>query len=161
MGPIPLSSNCPPSYSSSNGCIRCWDVVAFTPNAWWRSASPHGWYTPTCFVHPDAFLNHCSQNLHFSDFGMMSNLRPCLQEIQEIEEGTSANINFSYSILFHLTTSYSSYFGGKKGISRNKTSFFYWCMSCSYRARAQWRGLVKAEGHGRNRMVGATRNQPS
>src|SRR6267142_3226062 len=30
----------------------------------------------------------------------------------------------SYSILFHLTTSYSSYFGGKKGISRNKTSFF-------------------------------------
>jgi len=36
----------------------------------------------------------------------------------------SAKINFSYSILFHLTTSYSSYFGGKKGISRNKTSFF-------------------------------------
>ena len=24
----------------------------------------------------------------------------------------------------NLTTSYSSYFGGKKGISRNKTSFF-------------------------------------
>ena len=40
------------------------------------------------------------------------------------QEGTSAKINFSYSILFHLTTSYSSYFGGKKGISRNKTSFF-------------------------------------
>src|SRR6267142_2798704 len=37
---------------------------------------------------------------------------------------SSAKINFSYSILFHLTTSYSSYFGGKKGISRNKTSFF-------------------------------------
>jgi len=37
---------------------------------------------------------------------------------------TSAKINFSYAILFHLTTSYSSYFGGKKGISRNKTSFF-------------------------------------
>ena len=37
---------------------------------------------------------------------------------------TSAKINFSYFILFHLTTSYSSYFGGKKGISRNKTSFF-------------------------------------
>ena len=36
----------------------------------------------------------------------------------------SAKINFSYSILFHLTTSYSSCFGGKKGISRNKTSFF-------------------------------------
>src|SRR6266850_6283493 len=36
----------------------------------------------------------------------------------------SAKINFSYPILFHLTTSYSSYFGGKKGISRNKTSFF-------------------------------------
>src|SRR6267142_2619962 len=30
----------------------------------------------------------------------------------------------SYSILLHLTTSYSSYFEGKKGISRNKTSFF-------------------------------------
>jgi len=37
---------------------------------------------------------------------------------------TSAKINFSYSILFNLTTSYSSYFGDKKGISRNKTSFF-------------------------------------
>src|SRR6267142_5202753 len=37
---------------------------------------------------------------------------------------SSAKINISYSILFHLTTSYSSYFGGKKGISRNKTSFF-------------------------------------
>jgi len=37
---------------------------------------------------------------------------------------TSAKINFSYSILFHLTTPYPSYFGGKKGISRNKTSFF-------------------------------------
>ena len=36
----------------------------------------------------------------------------------------SEKINFSYSILLHLTTSYSSYFGGKKGISRNKTSFF-------------------------------------
>src|SRR6267142_844682 len=36
----------------------------------------------------------------------------------------SAKINISYSILFNLTTSYFSYFGGKKGISRNKTSFF-------------------------------------
>jgi len=36
----------------------------------------------------------------------------------------SAKINISYSILFNLTTSYSSYFGGKKGVSRNKTSFF-------------------------------------
>src|SRR6266850_6753228 len=36
----------------------------------------------------------------------------------------SAKINISYSILFNLTTSYSYYFGGKKGISRNKTSFF-------------------------------------
>src|SRR6266850_5480600 len=41
------------------------------------------------------------------------------------DNGTaSAKINISYSILFNLTTSYSSYFGGKKGISRNKTSFF-------------------------------------
>src|SRR6267142_2333411 len=38
--------------------------------------------------------------------------------------GTSAKINISYSILFNLTTSYASYFGGKKGISRNKTSLF-------------------------------------
>src|SRR6267142_848112 len=37
---------------------------------------------------------------------------------------TLAKMNISYSILFNLTTSYSSYFGGKKGISRNKTSFF-------------------------------------
>jgi len=36
----------------------------------------------------------------------------------------SAKINISYSILFNLTTSYSSYSEGKKGISRNKTSFF-------------------------------------
>src|SRR6267142_4998414 len=36
----------------------------------------------------------------------------------------SAKIIFSYSNLFNLTTSYSSYFGGKKGISRNKTSFY-------------------------------------
>ena len=37
---------------------------------------------------------------------------------------TLAKINISYFILFNLTTSYSSYFEGKKGISRNKTSFF-------------------------------------
>ena len=41
----------------------------------------------------------------------------------------SAKINISYSILFNLTTSYSSYFGGKKGISRNKTSFFLLMLS--------------------------------
>src|SRR6267142_702380 len=44
---------------------------------------------------------------------------------KDLEGGrASAKINISYSILFNLTTSYSSYFGGKKGISRNKTSFF-------------------------------------
>jgi len=37
---------------------------------------------------------------------------------------SSEKINFSYYILLHLITSYSSYFGGKKGISGNKTSFF-------------------------------------
>src|SRR6266850_8329654 len=42
---------------------------------------------------------------------------------------SSAKINISYSILFNLTTSYSSYFGGKKGISRNKTSFFLLMLS--------------------------------
>jgi len=38
---------------------------------------------------------------------------------------TSEKINFSYYILLYLITSYSTYFGGKKGISGNKTSFFY------------------------------------
>ena len=53
---------------------------------------------------------------------------------------TSAKINISYSILFNLTTSYSSYFGGKKGISRNKTSFFllmnpdWQCLANSWQA---------------------------
>jgi len=37
---------------------------------------------------------------------------------------TSEKINFSYYILLHLIISYSSYFGGKKGIGGNKTSFF-------------------------------------
>src|SRR6266850_6742173 len=36
----------------------------------------------------------------------------------------SEKINFSYYILLHLITSYSSYFEGKKGIIGNKTSFF-------------------------------------
>ena len=45
--------------------------------------------------------------------------------VKDVLNQSSAKINISYSILFHLTTSYSSYFGGKKGISRNKTSFFY------------------------------------
>jgi len=44
---------------------------------------------------------------------------------------SSEKINFSYSILFHLATSYSSYFGGKKGISRNKTSFFFLMVSAA------------------------------
>src|SRR5882672_3631677 len=51
-----------------------------------------------------------------------SNVRNCRGRWKKCT--TSAKINISYSILFHLTTSYSSYFGGKKGISRNKTSFF-------------------------------------
>jgi len=46
------------------------------------------------------------------------------QAIRYLVALTSAKINISYSILFNLTTSYSSYFEGKKGISRNKTSFF-------------------------------------
>src|SRR6266850_7563297 len=55
---------------------------------------------------------------------------------------TSAKINISYSILFNLTTSYSSYFGGKKGISRNKISFFLLTQSfdcvCFAGLIAQW-----------------------
>src|SRR6266850_969716 len=50
-------------------------------------------------------------------------LGPLLLSCAEWQQ-SSAKINISYSILFNLTTSYSSYFGGKKGISRNKTSFF-------------------------------------
>jgi len=50
--------------------------------------------------------------------GLIAGVREC----QAVKEGmgTSAKINISYSILFNLTTFYSSYFGGKKGISRNK-----------------------------------------
>src|SRR6266850_5449015 len=54
---------------------------------------------------------------------------------------SSAKINISYSILFNLTTSYSSYFGGKKGISRNKTSFFLLMFVCVNR-----QGMVQSEG---------------
>src|SRR6267142_1556446 len=46
------------------------------------------------------------------------------RKAEQFNRTTSAKINISYSILFNLTTSYSSYFEGKKGISRNKTSFF-------------------------------------
>jgi len=46
------------------------------------------------------------------------------RKVQKAIPCTLAKINFSCSILFHLTISYSSYFEGKKGISRNKTSFF-------------------------------------
>src|SRR6267142_2042636 len=48
----------------------------------------------------------------------------CYNVIPKYMQVASAKINISYSILFNLTTSYSSYFGGKKGISRNKTSFY-------------------------------------
>jgi len=53
---------------------------------------------------------------------------------------TSAKINISYSILFNLTTSYSSYFGGKKGISKNKTSFFLLMLASP--------GTLKGSGQG-------------
>src|SRR6267142_1208076 len=57
-------------------------------------------------------------------------LGPLLLSCAEWQQ-SSAKINISYSILFNLTTSYSSYFGGKKGISRNKTSFFL-LMHCAW-----------------------------
>src|SRR6266850_2179847 len=41
-----------------------------------------------------------------------------------MSKNKTENAVIKYLILSHLTTSYSSYFGGKKGISRNKTSFF-------------------------------------
>src|SRR6266850_2543908 len=56
---------------------------------------------------------------------------PSMTQMVSPLTSSSAKINFSYSILFNLTTSYSSYFGGKKGISRNKTSFFLLMLSCS------------------------------
>src|SRR6266850_1383694 len=58
---------------------------------------------------------------------------------------TSAKINFSYSILFHLTTSYSSYFGGKKGISRNKTSFFLLMLETRWMQWGPWAWVVCCE----------------
>src|SRR6267142_795478 len=70
-------------------------------------------YTPTTAAAPQATLD---------DPPVHSPLvqHPCMHA----NGHTSAKINISYSILFNLTTSYSSYFEGKKGISRNKTSFF-------------------------------------
>src|SRR6266850_640472 len=60
----------------------------------------------------------------------------CLLYVQAIDGEahafTSAKINISYSILFNLTTSYSSYFGGKKRISRNKTIFFLLMLPCHH-----------------------------
>src|SRR6267142_631636 len=53
-----------------------------------------------------------------------ANMGPLLPVCHGITLRTSEKINFSYYILLHLITSYSSYFGGKKGISGNKTSFF-------------------------------------
>src|SRR6267142_224944 len=78
---------------------------------------------------------------------------PAVPQMQALSPSlTSAKINFSYSILFHLTTSYSSYFGGKKGISRNKTSFFLlmWVSVVSTRACLQ-----SSSHHARPRGEGA------
>jgi len=49
---------------------------------------------------------------------------------------SSEKINFSYYILLHLITSYSSYFRGKKGISGNKTSFFLLMMLAGWEGSA-------------------------
>jgi len=51
-------------------------------------------------------------------------LKRRLMQIWHDGPTASEKINISYYILLHLITSYSSYFGGKKGISGNKTSFF-------------------------------------
>src|SRR6267142_1285788 len=62
--------------------------------------------------------------------------------VQQSTPAPSAKINISYSILFNLTTSYSSYFGGKKGISRNKTSFFLLMPSSIKRAPTKHTGIT-------------------
>src|SRR6267142_243934 len=76
---------------------------------------------------------------HLATAWLRQGLFPWLRRLDKIcvpnKEGalhTSAKINISYSILFNLTTSYSSYFGGKKGISRNKTSFFLLMQAIEY-----------------------------
>src|SRR6267142_6040772 len=73
-------------------------------------------HVPHVFISSLHLLAKCPQCLHFMH---------CVGSyFCFVGQTTSAKINISYSILFNLTTSYSFYFGGKKGISRNKTSFF-------------------------------------
>src|SRR6266850_1794705 len=73
-------------------------------------------HVPHVFISSLHLLAKCPQCLHFMH---------CVGSyFCFVGQTTSAKINISYSILFNLTTSYSYYFGGKKRISRNKTSFF-------------------------------------
>jgi hypothetical protein len=39
-----------------------------------------------CFVHPDVFLNHCLQYLHFTEVGEIVPCQLCLQELLEDED---------------------------------------------------------------------------
>jgi len=59
------------------------------------------------------------------------------QQILRVEGQKSEKINFSYSILLHLTTSYSSYVEGKKEISRNKMILFF-LMGSQTKAGKSW-----------------------
>src|SRR6267142_5673646 len=82
------------------------------------------------------FSQQCSPVLPFLGFfRAISSQVPCVVTIEASakcpeHQQKSTFLIPSYSILFHLTTSFSSYFGGKKGISRNKTSFFLLMRAC-------------------------------
>ena len=62
-----------------------------------------------------------------------------LTEVQTNQAGSSAKRNSSYSTYSILFLTYTSYFGGKKGISRNKMKFCF-LMHVTMRARnGEWR----------------------
>jgi len=84
------------------------------------------------------WLGISQQALFVMPYGLVGTLHFFLSPLSLPSRATlspypSAKINISYYILFNLTTSYSSYFGGKKGISRNKTSFFLLMSSICFR----------------------------
>ena len=94
-------------------------------------ATGGGWHTEFVLLSCIHIIYHLVLSLHLIVPAIHPSSVACATHMGYL---TSAKINFSYSILFHLTTSYSSYFGGKKGISRNKTSFFLLMTCCKLAA---------------------------
>ena len=66
-------------------------------------------------------LGNASEKFNFSYYILLH----CKDSMSCRLRNASEKFNFSYYILLHLITSYSSYFGGKKGISGDKTGFFF------------------------------------